>query len=389
MAHAGLLPVYPDPVGWETVADDCRSGMVGPFAPGRRGADSPFPFWKNSGMAQADADSEPLTDAARSTPASSLVMRSLLGGALMGLANLVPGISGGTMLLAVGIYPRFVQAIAELTRFRFRRQSLIVLACVVAAAGLAVLAMAGTLKELVVDHRWAMYSLFIGLTLGGIPVVWRLIGRVSGAMIVACVVAFLLMLGLAVLKWQGVVGHTKSGPGMMFLAGLAGASAMILPGVSGGYLLLLMGQYIPILSGIDRMQTAARAGDVAAIWDPVTHVVLPVGIGVVIGVVGAGNLLAWLMKRFRTATLGFLLGLLLGSVISLYPFQQGVKPKIGDVIKGETVTLQNRESFDPEDWPTEIYRPSAQRIAASGMLVLLGLATTIGIARMGRDPDDG
>ena len=96
----------------------------------------------------------------------SLAVRSLFGGALMGLANLVPGISGGTMLLATGIYPRFIEALADVTRFRYRVQSLWVLGCVVGAAGLGILLLAGTLKGLVIDHRWVMYSLFIGLTLG-------------------------------------------------------------------------------------------------------------------------------------------------------------------------------------------------------------------------------
>ena len=95
-----------------------------------------------------------------------LVIRSLFGGTLMGLANLVPGISGGTMLLAAGVYPRFIEALAEVTRFRFSFRTLLVLGCIVAAAGLGILLLAGTLKELVVDSRWVMYSLFIGRSLG-------------------------------------------------------------------------------------------------------------------------------------------------------------------------------------------------------------------------------
>ena len=89
----------------------------------------------------------------------------------MGLANLVPGISGGTMLLAAGVYPGFISAIAEVTTFRFRFRSLILLASVVGSAALAILLLAGSVKDLVVDHRWIMYSLFIGLTLGGVPLV--------------------------------------------------------------------------------------------------------------------------------------------------------------------------------------------------------------------------
>ena len=92
----------------------------------------------------------------------------------MGLANLVPGISGGTMLLATGVYPRFIDAIAEVTTLRFRLRSVLVLSCVAGSAFLSILLFAGLMKALVIDHRWIMYSLFIGLTLGGVPLVWRL-----------------------------------------------------------------------------------------------------------------------------------------------------------------------------------------------------------------------
>ena len=88
-------------------------------------------------------------------------LRCLLGGALMGLANLVPGISGGTMLLAAGIYPRFIQALADLSGLRLRKSSFIVLSLVGVAAAAAILLGAGPVKDAVVEHRWAMYSLFI------------------------------------------------------------------------------------------------------------------------------------------------------------------------------------------------------------------------------------
>ena len=97
---------------------------------------------------------------------ATLVTRSTIGGVLMGLANLVPGISGGTMLLASGIYPAFIESLAEVTRFKFRFKSLLVLGLVVAAAGIGVLLLAGTIKDLVINQRWVMFSLFMGLTLG-------------------------------------------------------------------------------------------------------------------------------------------------------------------------------------------------------------------------------
>merc|ERR1711964_879983 len=98
---------------------------------------------------------------------------------------------------------------------------------------------------------------------------------------------------------------------MLFLAGVAGASAMILPGVSGGYLLLVLGQYIPILSAVDVFKLALKGGEMSKAIRIALQVGIPVGLVVVVGV---SNLLQLLLKKFQKATLGILIGLLLGSV---------------------------------------------------------------------------
>ena len=149
---------------------------------------------------------------------------------------------------------------------------------------------------------------------------------------------------------------------LLFLSGLAGASAMILPGVSGGYLLLLLGQYEPILGAIDGLKDALVSGgfDAAALAGPL-EILAPVGIGVVVGIVGVANLLRWLLDRMEKPTLGMLLGLLLGSVVGLYPFQGS------DAVAG----------------------PSAGQAAAAIGLVLVGLAATLAIDRVGRAKDPG
>ena len=286
------------------------------------------------------------------------------------------------------IRDRFIEAIANLTKFRFRFESLLVLGTVVAAAGLAILLGAGFLKDLVVNQRWLMYSLFIGLTLGGVPMVWRLARPANPAMIVTGVLAFGSMVALAVLQAMNFVGSSGSNTPMLFVAGLAGASAMILPGLSGGYILLLLGQYVPILSAIDAFKEAIKAKDFSAALDPALSVVLPVGIGVIVGVVLVGNLVQWLLKRYRKATLGLLLGLLIGSVVGLWPFQQGVKPEVGQMIKGSVVTAESIDDIDPEDWPTEFFRPGPGQIAASLALIALGFVVTTGVARFGGSDDE-
>lgn len=358
-------------------------------------------------------------DASANLPA--LAVRGGVGGVLMGLANLVPGISGGTMLLAAGVYPRFIEAIGEVTTLKFKRASIVVLGSVVLAALLAILLLAGTVKTLVVDHRWVMYAIFIGLTLGGVPVVWRLIKHPmraelpehddsqTGAAGMSSVwigfgLGFVAMAALAVAQSSGATGGgMNSGFIFLLLAGIAGASAMILPGVSGGYLLLVLGVYVPILAGVDAFKEGLKAKDTAVIFDVGMGVVLPVGLGVLIGVVGVSNLLRWLLKNYEQATLGVLLGLLVGAVVGLWPFQQTAPPTEGQILKGQAITFaiptadedtatqateptwvfaESGEAIDAEDLPTEYFTPTGGQVGGVLGLIILGLGTTLLVDRV-------
>ena len=140
-----------------------------------------------------------------------LFLRSALGGVLMGLANLVPGISGGTMLLAVGIYPRFIEAVARVTRLRIAAWAVMLLGVVVLSAVLAVVLLAGPVKDLVVERRWVMYSLFIGLTLGGLPVVWRMLRPADAQARVGAAAGFVVMAALALVQAIGSGSSGSSG----------------------------------------------------------------------------------------------------------------------------------------------------------------------------------
>lgn len=312
-----------------------------------------------------------------------LAIRGAIGGALMGLANLVPGISGGTMLLAAGVYPAFIGAIADVTTFRFARRTLALPAAVGGAAALAILLLAGPMRSLVIEQRWAMYSLFIGLTLGGVPLVWRLARPVTPAAYGGAAGAVLLMLLMQLGLGAGSVGGEAS-PFLLFVSGLAGASAMILPGVSGGYLLLLLGQYETILGAVDTLRAGLFARNAPLLLDA-SALLLPVGVGVAAGVVGVSNLLRWLLDRCRQATLGALLGLLLGAVAGLWPFQQPVEPAPGSVVRGQVVTEASLPRIDPADWPLARFRPSPGQVGGALVLMLSGLAATTAIARIGDD----
>ncbi len=307
----------------------------------------------------------------------------------MGLANLVPGISGGTMLLAAGVYPAFIGAIADVTRGRIARDPLVILTTIGGAAILAIGLLAGPTRDLVLAHRSLMYAFFIGLTLGGLPLVWRLARPPTPGVWGGALVAFALMAVMA-LGTEGGGGSGASLP-LLVVSGLAGASAMILPGISGGYLLLLLGQYVPILGAIDDLKEGliGKAGfDVELVLGAI-EVVVPVGVGVVLGIVGVSNGLRWLLERHEKPTLGALLGLLLGAVIGLYPFQQSVRPEPGFTHRGIEVPADELGDVPPEDWPLEPYTPSGGELASAGGAFAGGLALTLLIARLGRDPDEG
>lgn len=323
---------------------------------------------------------EQSTDPAAETSLPMLAGRGVFGGLLMGLANLVPGISGGTMLLAAGVYKGFIEGIASVTILRFEKRRMVLLGAIVGAAMVSILLFAGPIKDLVVNQRWVMFSLFIGLTLGGVPLVWRMAQPVDRKFWGGAGVGVALMVVIAMIG--GVDQGAGSGYLMSVLAGTAGASAMILPGISGSYLLLLMGQYIPILDAVHTLKEGLSARDISIIMESM-HVVIPVGIGVVVGVVGLSNLLRWLLAKHMQLTLGFLLGLIVGSVLGLWPFQHGVEPELGSMVKGAVVTAQSLPEIDAEDWPLATFTPSAIQGVLAVVLIVVGYGATWLIARLG------
>lgn len=259
--------------------------------------------------------------------AALFLFRSVVGGVFMGLANLVPGISGGTMLLAVGIYPQFIGGVAEISTFRFRPPVILMLACVGGAAVVGVAGGAGLVSGALDRAPWAMYSLFIGLTLGGVPLLWRAVQPLDRTIVTSAAAAILVM---AVLAQGG--GEPAAGAGeragatlLLVMAGAAGGAAMILPGVSGAYLLLLLGQYRTIIDAVAAAADGARAGDLGAAV-AATAVLAPVAVGVAVGVIGVSNVVKMLLARYERATHGFLLGLLLGAVLGLWPFEDAGPP---------------------------------------------------------------
>ena len=315
-----------------------------------------------------------------------VLIRCGLGGILMGLANLVPGISGGTMLLAAGVYRRFVDAVARVTTFRWSTETIVTLAVIVAGAGFAIVLGAGLIADLVTEHRWVMYSIFLGLTLGGVPLLWSLLKPVTPAAIAGFVCGLAFMIFLAVVQASGSSEGASVGTWWLHLiAGLAAGSAMVLPGLSGSYVLLILGEYLVVLAAVQGAKEAVLGEGTLA--EPLA-VIIPVAIGAVVGVVGVSNAVKWLLEHYKQATLGVLMGLLLGAVLGLWPFREPRQPTIGEIVRGQTVTAESLLEIDVKNWPTEGFNPSAGQWASAIALVLVGFASSVGIGLIGGDDED-
>ncbi len=260
------------------------------------------------------------------------VVRSIVGGVLMGLANLVPGVSGGTMILVTGLYDEFITAIADVTRFRITKRNLLFLAIVGGTAGVAIVALAGTLSRVVTLHRSAMFSLFIGLTLGGAPMLARMIKRFNASSAVGLAIGIAVMIGIALSQTEPVdreairaavaEGRFVVTPNYPrdVASGVLGISAMVLPGISGAYMLLVLDRYETILAAIAEAKRFVFSPQDRSASTSFLHVIIPTAIGAVFSLVLLSNLLKWALRRHEKPMLGFLLGILLGSVVGIWPF---------------------------------------------------------------------
>ncbi len=280
------------------------------------------------------------------SPSNASPPRVLATGFLMGLANLVPGVSGGTMVLAMGLYDRFIEAVAELTTLKISARLIVFLMVLGVGLVVALVGLAGPAVFLVSSYRWVMYSLFIGMTLGGVPELARSSRPATVPVFVATAAGLLVMVGLFLGLREASVPHNLIAFG---LVGALAASSMILPGVSGSYILLIFGMYDVVIGSLS---ASAMKEDFGAS----VSVVLPVAVGAVLGIALLSNVLKLALSRWSGPSHGFLLGLLVGAVLGLWPFQDAVhkdlatkdaRKSVEALLAGETVAAVNAE-FDLE-----------------------------------------
>ena len=237
-------------------------------------------------------------------------------GFCMGAADVVPGVSGGTMPFILGIYQRLLEAIRafDLTAarlaltFKLReliaRVDLVFLLALGLGIGSALLFFTRVvpLPTLIRTHPEHIYALFFGLITGSIVILVRELGRLRANDWIAIVAGALV--GFAVINM--VPFETPEASWFVFVAGALAISAMILPGISGSFILLLLQKYAYIFDAIGRFDFS---------------IIIPFGLGCATGLLLFSRILAWLLRHFYRATLVTIIGILVASLWRIWPFQ--------------------------------------------------------------------
>ena len=286
-------------------------------------------------MGEPDADFDP-TDPESAAPGGAsweevpgLVARGLC----MGTADVVPGVSGGTMALILGIYVRLVAAIRSLDFTALRRLLRFDLAgihrhvgwrflgAVVCgqAIGVVLFTRVFPLPRYLQTHPEQIYGLFFGLVLGSIFMLGRDVARHEEGGPAAALLAALAGFGAGLLVVTAVPTDTPETPLFVFFCGCVSICAMILPGISGSFVLLILRKYAYVLGKLGEVIRPYEGG---GRLEPFLEVVLPFACGCAIGLLAFARLLTWLLGRAERATLSFMTGLMAGSLYALWPFAE-------------------------------------------------------------------
>ncbi len=246
----------------------------------------------------------------------------LLKGFCMGSADVIPGVSGGTMAFVLGIYRDLVSAIRSFdsTFLRLLASGRIMeawahmhrgfLPALGAGILLAIFTLARFLSWTLAHHPVLIWSFFFGLVVASVLTVSRSLERfdwsVVGGMALGAAGTYVLV-GL-------VPATTPDAPWFLFLAGAVAICAMILPGISGAFILVLLGKYQTVLEAVNRHDV------VTLLW---------VTAGAVAGLIMFSRLLSWLFARHHDLTIAVLTGLMIGSLRKIWPWKRAVTAAIG------------------------------------------------------------
>ena len=243
----------------------------------------------------------------------------VIKGFIMGIANIIPGVSGGTLALTLGIYERFIASISHF--FSKLKEKIKFLVPVFLGMGLSILTMSNLIDSSFKHFPVPTTLFFMGLVIGGIPLLKRkVMGKketkeVSSYIIMA--LTFLLVIFLAIIpdlfsgfKEASFTNMSVSSYIILLLVGVVAAATMVIPGVSGSLVLMLLGYYFPVVKAIKDLAHLKNI--------PANILVLGIfGIGIVIGIVGVAKIIEFLLKKFEVKTYFGVLGFIVASIIAI------------------------------------------------------------------------
>ena len=284
-------------------------------------------------------------------------------GFCMGAADLVPGVSGGTVAFVCGIYDRLINGIkaCDLTCLRLLLRGRLrevwarvpVVFLVTLGVGLltAILSLSHVLSALFRSHPVQLWSFFFGLILGSIV----LLVRETRPWRPRDVAAFLLTAGGTF--WLVGLGalQTPANPLYLFPAGFIAISAMILPGISGSYLLVILGKYQQVLDAVNDRDFASLGIFIA---------------GIVAGILSFVHLVSWLLRTWRHVTLVALIGIMAGALRTVWPWKETLTTRVNSAGEVVPVTQQN------------ILPADCSEFLVAGALLLLGALVVIGLHKL-------
>lgn len=249
------------------------------------------------------------------------MIRMILKGIVMGVANIIPGVSGGTMAVSMGIYDKIIHAATHL--FSEFKKSMELLIPILIGAALGIVALARIIELMFDKIPFQTNLLFIGLILGGLPAI---AGKVKGKGIHAGhILVFVIFFGCvtalaAIGEQEGAAADLSFNLVNMvkiFGVGIITSATMVVPGVSGSMILMLMGYYNPILSEVNRFIDNLAAFNVSGMLDGCA-VLVPFGIGVVIGIFAIAKIIEILFDKFPTYTYWAIIGLIVSSPVAIF-----------------------------------------------------------------------
>ncbi|MFI3280413.1 MAG: DUF368 domain-containing protein [Rikenellaceae bacterium] len=256
-----------------------------------------------------------------------------LKGCAMGAADVVPGVSGGTIAFISGIYEELIssiksvdlEAIKLLLSLKFRdfwqKINGNFLLAVMCGIAISILSLAKIMTYLLANHPIMIWSFFFGLIIASAILIFKEIKDFNALSAISIIVGAVIAYFITVLSPT----QTPNEWWFIMLCGAIAICAMILPGISGSFLLLLLGKYQYILGALSN-------------FDVVTMLLFIAGAA--IGIVSFSHILSWLLKNFHTATVSLLTGFMIGSLNKVWPWKEVMQTTLNS--HGEVVPLVER-----------------------------------------------